>query len=440
MIVTDLKEYIRNKISTDRTKSKVNLCKLAFGESDKDQNMVEAEEFDSYFDYSQNYEDPIYNQFDFENESQQPFRGIGMRYKLPYLIDSDCFDELVDIKSSGKKSSYVSCVDSLLESGYVPKKIPAFLMYCDLKNVDYYNREGRSYSITSEKFASKMLNAFDIPTEYCENLVFKGPGVEQHFVAIVDVIKSNEIMMSIEEYYDNYIDPDREIVISSRTVDDVVNLYESVYRFHYKMVEKKFGLDPDFDIEKEIAQMKDEVAYRYFTRRDMLGDDDYVARNMGVVVDKNTHKISVGPEYDIEGISFFSKMCFPESMAELFKEVQNKNMSMDRFMGLCTGGYLSDKLVINNFLNDFILMRDKYPNALNRIINKANELLEVNENGVCELDEFLPILENGVIKYFDGSKKKSEMFKDNFVFVKAVCEYYAEKNDVMECGDLVGTN
>lgn len=445
MIIKDLMEHIKTKKSADKNISIAKLVRFQGEKSSHNENEVEfiAEEYGSYMDDNSNNDYPLYNQNEAIDKDKNPFYGSGIRKKLPFLIDSNCFQELVELKTSNENCSYVSCVDELLESGYVPKKIPAILMGCDLKRVDERAKEGKVYSITAEKFGSKMLNFFEIPTMFCENLTFKGENQDQQYVATVDFIKYGEIMMSVNEYLADYVYAGEEFRISSRTIEDVVALNEQVIRFHYKNVEEQFGLPENFDLEREVSKSNEEVAYRHFIRRYSLGDGDSVARNVGKIVNKKTHMMSSSSEFDLEDVAHFDKNFFPEGFANMFERAQKQGIEMEKLMVLYFDYQVSD-YVSNNFIKDVETMSKKYTNALNKYIKKSNELLEKDENGISKLDDFLEILEEGVVEparetdnnndlQNNEQKSISQIFASNFKFVNAVCEYYAEKNDVMEC-------
>lgn len=416
----DLVKYIDAKVFNDKLWGKGKTFSLVneSGES------FEIEEFGSYLnrhpDFGGKQDVKIYDDYvtDFVNFE-------GSRIKQFFRVDSSCFQELLDEKKNNPKCSYVTCVDGLLEDGYVPEKISAILMHCYPDKIEEEN---------IEKFGARMLNHFEVPSMFCEKLTcFNTKNEPEIFSVAVDYLKPNEIMMNLNDYMKQYCNKLPKVWGLKNDIKDIIECYEEIFREHYSRVKKRFGLQEGFSLEDEIAQMKEDVAYASLVRKHGLGDGDLFARNMGVVINKETNKISVAPAYDFE--AFVSHVETSLSFSFKYAYKYSKNFQVDPMKWILD--YVSfnkDDGVTRKFIKDVTFMVNNYPNAVEKFVSKVNELVAGSEDEGCKLDCFLDGLYSNSSIAGDSYISEEDLelckkdFKDNITMVRDVIEIFSGKD------------
>lgn len=426
---TNLFNYIENKVFRDKLWEKGKTFSLV----DENDKVFEAEEYGSYVDCQPKTGEEVIKIYD----EYDTFLGKdeGGRAKQFFRIESSCFKELIEEKKNNPNCSYVTCVDELLEEGYVPEKISAILM-------GHKYRPARIAS-NVENFGARMLNFFEVPTMFCKKLYYNlSKDKKQVFLASVDYLKPNEIMMNLNTYMQQYVyKTDTDTIVRTRNVNQVISAYEKVFKAHYKKVEDEgFKLDEGFDIESELSNMREQVAYMFLVRQHAFGDSDFMARNLGVIINQKTNKISVAPAYDFE---FFCNYGY--NVGWKFKlrydDVKNSVLHKKNFFEQYVQN-LDDPVGVS-LIKDVKEIAKTYPNALSRFIRKADELLQSVDGKPCKLDEFLDEIEVADPKNWINSNKveiDSDSFKDSievsnkkevkefFEIVRDVCEVYANES------------
>ncbi len=401
----DLVEYIieKGKSSSDVLWNQGRVFTL----HDENQNPIEIEEFGSYVDHHQNIKvsdnnNGVYDDYDTNIDE------YGSRPRLFFRVQSDFFKSLIEEKKNNPNCSYVSCVDNLLNEGYVPEKISANVQQLCIS---------RATAEKSEALASKLLNFFEAPTIFCDNLKFHKPEQgNQTFVVSPDFLKPNEIMMNLNQYMKPYVFNNDNKAVTFETIEGLVNIYKQIFDAHYKNVLKAgFEIPDEKTLSEKFESWKDQICYMTLVRKYAMGDSDFKTRNLGVVINTKTNDINIAPAFDLElhgkhayvfGGSF---MRYVSENAYEFKSIKNWVLNPYRI------GTTSAR----NFIDDLDYIQKNCPQAIEKFLSKADELLD---NG--GLDDYFDEVTRGNL-YLNTYKKD---YKTGLTFVRDFCNDFVNES------------
>ena len=384
---------------------------------DDNNKPILIEEYGSYVNLHHNFGgsgDHAYSDYD-EN-----FDSYGSRRKLFFRVQSEFFKELIEEKKNNPNCSYVTSVDALLEDGFIPEKFSAILQEEFHGRVDFQ---------AVEKVGAKMLNFFSVPTIYCAHLAYKEDDLNQEFTVSPDFLRPNEIMMNLNEYMQQYVFKDDYKYIKDQTLEEFTSCYKKILKSHYKKVKENGFEIPDKKlINEKFDQWKENLSYMMLVKKYALGDRDFLARNLGVVINTQTNDINMAPAFDLElmgnqddvvSYKFLFKFNFEKESGEV-----NLKKWIDEFYLL----YYPEDREVKAFIDDIKFIQKNCPQVLTKFIKKADELLVSVDDKPCKLDEFLQEFCKDANENEDQDEQYKEDFKEYFKLVRDVCEVFANES------------
>ncbi len=418
----DLAEYMfqKGKSLSDKLWNKGKEFTL-FDENNKP---VQLEEYGSYANLYHNFGGSVEHAYSDYNENIDEY---GSRRKLFFRVQSEFFKELIEEKKNNPNCSYVTNVDELLEDGFIPEKLSAILQE---------EFPGRVAFQAVEKIGAKMLNFFSVPTIYCGGLAYKeAQNSTQVFTVSPDFLKPNEIMMNLNEYMQQYVYKDDCKYIKDQTLEEFTSCYKKILKAHYKKVKESGFEVPDKKyIDQKLNQWKENLCYMMLVKKYALGDGDFLARNLGVVVNTKTNDINLAPAFDLELMGNHVDDISGKFLYDFIFEKEFGDVDLRRFIEDYLFYHSEDKGV-KDFIDDIKFIQKNCPQVLTKFIKKADDLLVSVDDGPCKLDAFLQEFCKDAIENGDQDEQYKEDFKDYFKLVRDVCDVYASKENEAEMSE-----
>ena len=383
---------------------------------DDDNKPIQLEEYGSYVNLHHNFGGSVEHAY---SDYDENFDSYGSRRKLFFRVQSEFFKELIEDKRTNPNCSYVTSVDALLEDGFIPEKFSAILQK---------EFPGRVAFQAVEKVGAKMLNFFSVPTIYCASLAYKEDDLNQEFTVSPDFLKPNEIMINLNEYMKQYVFKDDRKYIQNQTLEEFTNCYKKILKSHYKKVKENGFETPDKKLKNEkFDQWKENLSYMMLVKKYALGDRDFLARNLGVVINTQTNDINMAPAFDLELIGnhddVISSRFLYDFNFEKIMGVTDLKKSMGNYVF-----YHPENEEDKAFIDDIKFIQKNCPQVLTKFIKKADELLASVDNKSCKLDEFLQEFCKDANENGDQDEQYKEDFKEYFKLVRDVCEVYANES------------
>ncbi len=397
--------------------------------------LPEAYSVRCFDDYDSEPKEESYDMY--KNRDERLTTSDGRRRKEYFLVESSFFNEVISDIQQNPESGYKTCVDELLKSGYVPKEISAMVSFGGRKEVKI------------EPFASKVLNFYGIPTVACVGAYGSGESQKyfNYFNVSMDFVGGDEKFITFSDYIKEFCDGEEK---GSRYISNgfssLLKNLRDVFETHWDKVAE---WNPEYALTEEqrkdaLKKNEEDLAYNYLVRRCALGDFDFNAKNMGVLINEKTKDISFAPNFDFEGCCFAGdvfgfnfrdgflsdgkwgkefRTCFSKWVQCKNVGLGNfdiKNLSDDwgvRFSTMIDTLYYEFKL--KEALNDVVFIANNYPNAVNRFCDKTEEILNSGK-----LDEYIDGVDiDWQIDDYKSDNRKT--IKDSFFVVKSLCEEVA---------------
>lgn len=385
---------------------------------DENNKPVQIEEYGSYFNLNHKFGgngDHAYSDYD-ENTD-----NYGSRRKLFFRVQAEFFKELIEEKKNNPNCSYVTSVDGLLEDGFIPEKFSAIFQE------EYL---GRSVFESLEKVGAKMLNYFSVPTIYCGRLAYKDDqGYTQVVTVSPDFLRPNEIMMNLNEYMQQYVFKDDYKYIKDQTLEEFTSCYKKILKSHYKKVKENGFEIPDKKlINEKFDQWKENLSYMMLVKKYALGDRDFLARNLGVVINTQTNDINMAPAFDLELMGNQDDVVSYKFLFKFNFEKESGEVNLKKWIDEFYLYYYPEDREVKAFIDDIKFIQKNCPQVLTKFIKKADELLASIDNKPCKLDEFLQEFCKDTIENGDQDEQYKEDFKEYFKLVRDVCEVFANES------------
>ena len=372
---------------------------------DENQNPIEIEEYGSYVDYHKNIKGTDVDNGAYDDYDTNIDDECGTRPKLFFRVQSDFFKSLIEEKKNNPNCSYVTCVDELLNEGYVPEKISAIVkqLYID-----------RSIVENAEMVSSQILNFFEVPTISCSNLTLQMPHrLNQKFVVSADFLKPNEIMFNLNQYMEQYVYKIHSVVENIKTTEDLVNLYKKIFDAHYnKVAEAGFEIPDEKTLNQKFESWKDQICYMTLVRKYAMGDSDFTTKNLGVIINTKTNDINIAPAFDLE-LHGSQDIVFGSDFLERYLEAKDKGSGIKK----CAYDYAFRSYGMRTFIRDIGYINQNCPQVIEKFLGKSNELIDEKDNE-SKLNVFLNELTEGVLDISDYKPN----YKTGLTFVRDFCK------------------
>ncbi len=210
----------------------------------------------------------------------------GHHFKRFARIDRSYFPMLIqDLSESYPKNNYVTYLNEkdLVEQGLCPKELS--ILVKKLHNVmalDFLYKK-----IYNELLVPKILNFFDAKTVYNQVLVQN----YEFYIFSIDFIKPDQVCYSLED-----IDCGTQLNTNLSIKNTLSSLEERM-----KMLDSSLMVYNGYkNVNCDLKQIKKQFVYDYLVRRVLLGDRDFVDRNIGAIYDKKKNTLNLAPNFDFE--------------------------------------------------------------------------------------------------------------------------------------------
>ena len=209
----------------------------------------------------------------------------GQRDKMFYRIESSKFNALIEDVTLNKDCSYITHVNSLLSSGYVPDRISALRKTI---NATHYKAIKKAEMLLyAEVMVSRLLAYFGCPTVYNEAVSYNTDERQPYYEMVsVDFLEYGQEFTSFHDM--------------DCMFDD--ELIENVRQIRYEMRCKRYD---GYSLETKQKVVEDYVC-SYLVRKHIIRDVDFGHNNCGVIEDPSTGRLQY-INFDFE-YGFGSKM------------------------------------------------------------------------------------------------------------------------------------
>jgi len=297
---------------------------------------------------------------DEDNYDKHTYDGLcGHRDKTYYRIDTRHFASLIRELNDNPETGYVTNINELITTGYVPKKVSVLDKVINSNN--YKHTSNILKLVYAEVLASRILNYFGCPTTYNVAVEMTDDEKNDNYH-----ILSLDFLSYGEEFY-SFCDFDCSF--AGELVDNV-----RMIKYEFRM-----GYFGDY-IKEELDKVVEDYVYSFLVRRHILRDSDFYDSNSGIILNKETGSaryINFDFEYTfnssrayLEENLLYCKDTYPEVYAKFRKN------TIEFYSGL---KYLYCSFEIQN--NDHIYreMMESLLMELSGIINVMNKLTKMKK-------------------------------------------------------------
>ena len=288
----------------------------------------------------------------------------GTRYKQFVRCSSDVFEDLINELRNNPKCSYVTYMNDLIKSGYIPQFLSILKKE---KRDDLQYREKDRYGIghLADICASRILNYFECPTAYETMLDIDG----EVFGCSVDFNNPDEdfyILSGLNNVWGVYGKND--------LVESLYRIEDSLYAFknnQFIQISESGKQNNEIDYEDMMKQYEEDYIYSWLIRVLVLSDSDFRFYNLGLIHNTKDNTIRMAPNFDFE-------YCFNDIREDVWTSTNMNNL----------------KFIASN-----------YPNVYKKFVDKLEQLL-TRENGKSRCRK---ILESVV-----GNEERAKPFLEDF--------------------------
>ena len=250
------------------------------------------ENYDEYISNFEDYtDDPVYASP--KIRFVKPFKWVDQGSKENYTGghadkwfargNVSLFRDLIKELKTNPKSSYETCYtrEEIIEDE-IPEYFSVLLKKPDSK-----------FEIESDVFVSHIINYFGLPVAYNRRLDKSYPfGYVEHFLVSVDVIRSNEKLVLLDEIVPNI----SNINISKIEGDGLRDTLDFVGEYLIRYLDSE-GIKYS---SQDIEDYKKYLASSLLMRRLWLGDYDFRNGNAGILIDVKNKTFRALPNFDME--------------------------------------------------------------------------------------------------------------------------------------------
>lgn len=205
------------------------------------------------------------------------------------IFDSRYFADLITELQSNPDCSYKTIYNDLItKDNYFPRYFSVLLKDC-------HNCCGKA---KAELFGCRVANALGVPTAYYLGIkddtsredALPGEIVGDYFaVASVDFVPYNHTLETLKDLSEG-----QKYRRAFGSLEEWLNFLDTV-------ITRRLDGNVDSDCMKNV---KEDFIKTYLFRESLFPDYDFAVYNMGILIDNDTHKFSLTPNYDMEGVMF----------------------------------------------------------------------------------------------------------------------------------------
>ena len=228
----------------------------------------------------------------------------GRCEKIFFRINNGCLKDFVKEIVGNEQTSYITYVNELIKSGYVPRKI-SVLCKDVCKRLDDEDNS-RIKAASCEVLSSQILNFFECPTVF--NKMVKGEldCETRYSVMSVDFLSYGEDIVTMDDIGCRFTG----LCAAIHTIKESMLVYEDEYS------------------EDQIERVIEDFVYSYLIRKLLLGDFDFIPVNVGIIENKEKGTLQL-INFDFEG-SFNGR--YPLAKYDLMYCKDNYPKVYDRFV------------------------------------------------------------------------------------------------------------
>jgi len=209
----------------------------------------------------------------------------GARRKKFIRMSGDAFNELFNEICNNPNCSYVTYMNDVIKSGYVPKYLSVLT-----KENTQINRRNNQYGLEhfSDVIACKIMNFFGCPTTY--ETLFDIDG--EVLSCSVDFNKTDEDFYSLSG-----IGGFHSFSSASDVSGNLNKIDGSLKCFRDNILLDNMT---DEEFAKMSKKFKEDYVYSWMIRYLIMNDRDFYDNNVGLIYDKKNNEFRMSPNYDME--------------------------------------------------------------------------------------------------------------------------------------------
>ena len=284
----------------------------------------------------------------------------GYREKRHFVVNSECFQGLIDELKSNDECSYViHCGEQVKKDKMSPQSLQVVL------------KESRTDRSIREVVSSRLMNYFGVSTTY-DTLVQNGDDLS---VLSVDFVQKESEVMLLH---------DLGFVLENNLMVDDANLRRTMDRLYNRnkhIDHRKIVAKSEFDAQKE--KIVEEYLTSFVLRRFVLKDGDFYSNNCAALV---SYDMSIGSLLNFD---------FDDTLYEKF--VDSKEYKLEQMKYIATN----------------------YPFVFKKIIAKLDSLLNINSETKSLV--LVDIVNSAVPSGIEGRDQVEETLYKNLMDTQKLC-------------------
>ena len=191
----------------------------------------------------------------------------GHRDKRYFRVDTSLFAPFIKEFSTNPDSSYITHINDLVSTGYVPKKVSVLNKVISSNNYDRHKNPIKL--VYSEVLSSQILNFFGCPTT-C-NVAIKPKEEERYEVFSLDFLSYGEDFITFDELCCSF----------SGDLRENVRMIKYEFRMSYF---NKYN-------QEDLTKVIEDYIYSFFVRRYVIKDMDFYDNNSGIIFNRETGSV-----------------------------------------------------------------------------------------------------------------------------------------------------
>ncbi len=209
---------------------------------------------------------------------------MGHRSKSFMLADGDIFKPLYLELRNNPYSSYITYMNDVIKSGYDPEHLSALVYRCIPNPAD-------------ELFNSRLLNLFEVPTVYMQNLLHNA---NYNYLLSVDFVAKDEEFYSLLDLIYYASDFNTQHIVYYDFFTAMEDMEEPIHAALTELYAMKDLDKSDEFISSVHKDVMSSLLYQRTITKYILGLTDNESKNNGILFNTKTHIVHMAPEYDLE--------------------------------------------------------------------------------------------------------------------------------------------
>ena len=276
------------------------------------------------------------------------------------VCDSKYLGDFIREIQNNPNATYVSIYNQLIRDGYIPRYFSALIKDC-------HNDPDR---VRAEMFGCQAANALGIPTAYCfgikddspKSKEFKGEIEGDYFaVASLDFVPQG---CEIETFKD---------MAKSKKFCCVYDSLDKWLKYIDMCLETRF---PDGVDQESRKALRSNFVKSYLFRIALFPDYDFTVYNGGIMIDENTNKFSMIPNFDMEGMMYEHLY-----KAKGYYYKPNK-LRMKKLMSYCRENFPEE---LDDFMGRLEMVHDSdfFMDLLDNTLGPTSQVIYQNIHNCC---------------------------------------------------------